>query len=180
MNNKGFTLIELIIVIGIVGVLTGGLAFYSRSAERQIILFRDQAKIVEALLRAKSLSISTYSDADAPCGYGVSFDQLLLNKTFIIFKDLAVNLDCFDADNVYSGNYSCDKISDLECIEKFTLDKTIEFSNLGLRDIVYIPPNPNVMIDNGAQQKASIEIQTIDTIAKKIITIFDNGQITTQ
>ena len=69
MDNRGFTLIELVIVIGIVGVLTGGMVFYSRSAERQIILFRDQAKIVEALLRAKSLTISTYIDIDASFCY---------------------------------------------------------------------------------------------------------------
>ncbi|MEK7636052.1 MAG: prepilin-type N-terminal cleavage/methylation domain-containing protein [Patescibacteria group bacterium] len=190
MDNRGFTLIELVIVIGIVGVLTGGMVFYSRSAERQIILFRDQAKIVEALLRAKSLTISTYSDIDASCGYGVSFNEP--RKAIIIFKDLAINPDCSDADNQYrfngvDGDYTCD-IGDPalnECVEKLTLDdQTIEFSSLTLRDIVYIPPNPDIMIDNDiAKQSASIEIKTVETTGaavKKIITITNNGQITTQ
>ena len=191
VNNKGFTLIELIIVIGIIGVLTGSLAFYGRSAERQIILFRDQAKIIEALLRAKSLAISTYSEADAPCGYGVSFDPILSNKTFVIFKDLADDPACIDlvnplsdADNIYSGNYMCD-ISDPglnECVEKLTLDeKTIIFSNLTLRDIIYFPPNLDVIIDNNiARNTAEIKIQTFDGVSERKITITNNGQITTE
>lgn len=188
MNNKGFTLIELVIVIGIVGVLTGGLAFYGRSAERQIILFKDQAKIVAALLKAKFLTISTYSsEADAPCGYGVHINRA--RKEIIIFKDL-VNIgdSCVNASNSYTGNYNCDNTdisSDyglLECVEKLTLDKLIDFSNLtDLENIVYIPPNPYVIINkDDAINRAQIEIQTFDGVAKRIITIINNGQITTQ
>lgn len=188
MSNKGFTLIELIIVVGVVGVLTASLAFYSRSAERQIILFRDQAKIVNALLRAKSLSISTYSETDAPCGYGVHINQA--QKTIIIFKDLVAPADsCLLADNAYTGNYNCDDAdfsSDyglLECVEKTTLDKTIDFTALTtLGNIVYIPPDPYIIL-NGNDTIISdqiIEIQTFDGAFKKLITVTKNGQITTQ
>ena len=187
MNNKGFTLIELLVVIGVIGVLTGSLAFYSRSAERQIILFRDQAKIMGALLKAKSLSISTYSEADAPCGYGVHINRAM--KVIIIFKDL-VNIgdNCINADNAYTGNYDCDSTdvsSDFnlaECEEKSTLDELIDFSDsTTLENIVYMPPNPDVIINNdGAMNSALIKIQIFNGTGDKTITVINNGQITTQ
>ena len=187
MNNKGFTLIELLVVIGVIGVLTGSLAFYSRSAERQIILFRDQAKIMGALLKAKSLSISTYSEADAPCGYGVHINRAM--KVIIIFKDL-VNIgdNCINADNAYTGNYNCDGTdvsSDFnlaECEEKSTLDELIDFSDsTTLENIVYMPPNPDIIInDNDAMNSALIKIQIFNGTGDKTITVINNGQITTK
>ncbi|HDH31342.1 MAG TPA: prepilin-type N-terminal cleavage/methylation domain-containing protein, partial [Candidatus Wolfebacteria bacterium] len=55
-RNSGFTLIELLIVIGIITLLSTMAIFYSHTGERQIILFQEQVKILNAISRAKSLS----------------------------------------------------------------------------------------------------------------------------
>lgn len=76
---KGFTLVELLVVFMTVTFLAGGMFFYSRSGERQIILFQNQEKVISALQRAKTLAVSAYgnaADMDNIYGYGVHFHKL--------------------------------------------------------------------------------------------------------
>ncbi|MDP1538756.1 MAG: hypothetical protein Q8M00_01875, partial [bacterium] len=69
MKQRAFTTIEILVIIGILSLLSATLILYSRTAEHQIVLFKEQAKVISILSRAKSLSIVTYGKADVPCGY---------------------------------------------------------------------------------------------------------------
>ena len=72
--NKGFTTIEMLVVIGVMALMSSVLMVYGRTGERQINLFKEQARIISALSRAKYLSVSTFGKTDVPCGYGVHFE----------------------------------------------------------------------------------------------------------
>ncbi len=164
--KRGFTTIELLVVISILSLLSAILIAYSRTGERQIILFREGAKVKEIISRAKFLSLAIYGESEVPCGYGVHFET---SGSFIIFKDLAVN--CASSDRRYSGS--------VEAYESFKLDPAILFDSLTLSDVVFIPPNPTVVI-TPVKDEAVVILKTIDGEGSIKITITSAGQISTE
>lgn len=172
MNNKGFSITELLVVLAIISILSGGLVLYNRAVERQIILFKEQIKVFSAIQKAKSLALGTFSAERAPCGYGVHFSE---SNFMIIFREISLSggENCLDTDFVYTS-------SD-EIFEEIKLDKVIKFSSLELNDIVFIPPDPTVIIDNDVfKNEALIKIKTSDNKGEKIIKVTNAGQITAQ
>src|SRR3989338_1565423 len=97
-KNSGVTVIELLVTISVLAMLSAIVITYSRSGERQIALLRDQARVINAILRSKVLATQTYVTEEEFCGYGIHFSA---SGDFIIFKDLA--LDCSLSDQRYSG-----------------------------------------------------------------------------
>ena len=63
-SKFGFTVVELLIIISVSALLMSMVIFYSRGGEKQIILIREQAKIVNTILRSKSLAIQTFAQAE--------------------------------------------------------------------------------------------------------------------
>lgn len=167
--RKGFTLIEIMVTLGVTLVLTSILIVYSRVGERQIILWKDQAKIVGVLLKAKSLALQFRKETgqSMPCGYGVHFAQ---DNSFVLFKDMAEI--CSESDNAYSG--------DSENVENYFLDGSLEFSDLGVSDVLFIPPEPTVAFNPAIGDEAIITLKIKDTSSSAIIKITNAGQITTQ
>ena len=134
--KSGFTLIETLITIGIFMMLTSILLIYNRSSNRQIILLREKAKIIDAILRAKSNSINTLIIDEPVCGYGVHWEK----DFYLIFQDRATN--CSLSDRIYTAGDS------QELVERFNLPTGISFSKLDVRDILFMPPNPTVFFDD--------------------------------
>lgn len=186
---KGFSMVEILAVLGIMSLLTGVLIVYSRTGERQILLFREQAKIINVVLRAKSLALNTYIEEGSPCAYGVHFDPAL--KEIRIFRDLDANGltdDCDSTDpglipdNIYTPSASSPNPEDLDppIVEK--LDQILSFAEpLGITDIVFIPPNPDIIItpDPAPNNEGSIELISPDGSSKKI-KINNFGQVTVE
>ncbi|MBT9171371.1 MAG: hypothetical protein DDT18_01745 [Actinobacteria bacterium] len=162
---SAFTTIEMLVVIGVMALLSSILIVYGRAGERQIILFKEQARIISALSRAKYLSVTTFGRTEIPCGYGVHFEA---PRTFIIFKDLAVSGGCSASDKKYSG------VS--EIFESFNLDSAVVFGRLTLSDIVFIPPSPSVIITPN-QDQATIVIKVVNIESSAAIKINSAGQI---
>lgn len=181
-SRSGFTLIELLVVMSLTMILTGGLLTYNKASENQLVLYRDDQKILGALQQAKALAFGIIGDpSHKVCGYGVHLDQ---NGTVTVFKDLSPtgNADCTDANNIYGlggdSSYVCDY--NQECVSQFQLDKTLQFSGPLLNDIVYIPPDPTVIINNDVNKpNANITINLKSAInIKKTISVNNSGQIT--
>lgn len=169
-SKKAFTLIELLVVVAVMILLSSVLIGYSHLGERQIILFKEQAKLINILSRAKSLSVVGFGESteNFPCGYGIYFEA---PRTFIIFKDLSSGDDCSMADKKYSGTD--------ELFESFILNSTLEFGELTFSDIIFIPPEPLVVI-TPIQDQAVITIKIVNTNDSKTIKINNAGQISTQ
>jgi len=92
----GFTLVEAIVVIGIMVILTAILLGYSRNSEKQIIFFKEESLLIGSILRAKGFAIETFQPEINPgvslpsriiCGWGVNFDRI--NNKYTVFADLA-------------------------------------------------------------------------------------------
>jgi prepilin-type N-terminal cleavage/methylation domain-containing protein len=169
--SAGFTLIEFLVVLGIMALLSSIAILYSRTGEQQILLFKEQAKVVSVILRAKSLAIQTFAETSAGvCGYGVHFFP---DGRFILFKDLAE--DCASSDRAYSGSFE-------DFGEVNQLDPALRFSELGLNEILFIPPDPQVIITPApaANGTAIIRIGIRDGVTESIIKVNEAGQVTTQ
>ena len=70
--TTGFTLVETLVVIGILMLLTTSLIAYTRSSGKQIVLYTEQAKLIGALNKAKSLALQR-NMAESVCAYGIRF-----------------------------------------------------------------------------------------------------------
>ena len=171
--KKGFTLIEMLVTLSVMIVLTSILILYSRGSEQQLILFKEQAKIITVIYRARSLAVQTYAEEGGQaCGYGVHFDQVDQGEsTFNIFK-----LGCGNPEGIYTER---------EVFEVNNLDDKLEFSELGLDDILFIPPDPKVvLIENefeltGAEDRLII-ISTIKGDSDITLLVTRGGQVTMQ
>ncbi|OGY67866.1 MAG: hypothetical protein A3H63_00435 [Candidatus Harrisonbacteria bacterium RIFCSPLOWO2_02_FULL_45_10c] len=167
MVRKAFTLIELLVVLGVTVGLSAVLITYSRTGERQIILFREQAKVINAILRAKNLAIQAYAGGGNVCGYGVNFQP----NAAVIFKDLAP--DCASSDNKYSGDAS-------ELFESYQLNPLVQFSQMPISDAVFIPPDLKVIFTPGGVSEPLFIISTLDGGSSVKIRINDAGQVTSE
>lgn len=170
-NKKGFTVLEMLVVISIMALLSSLLILYSRTGESQVILFREQSRLITALNRAKSLSIQLYNTPETPCAFGVHFSQ----TGFLIFRDLAT--DCQNASHTYNDPS--------ELFENYQLSSKIRFKQLDpqltLTDIVFIPPNPKTLIDNDQNKAdATVILETFNGNASVKVKVNNAGQITTQ
>ncbi|MDE2019517.1 MAG: type II secretion system protein [Patescibacteria group bacterium] len=86
--RQGFTLLEIIVVLGIMVILTGIALSYNHASQTEVALSVEEAKISQFILLAKSLSIATYgSSGSGPglvCGYGMYFNAAA--QTYGIFQ----------------------------------------------------------------------------------------------
>jgi len=186
-SQKGFTLVEILVTVSVMAMLSSALVLHNRSNQSQLVLYREQAKIINTILRAKSLALNTYDTAGAPCAYGVHFGKDSKgNWEYRIFQDLDANsektgcsTDGLKADNKYSGGESPNSEDlDLPIVEK--LSSGIKFSEpLGFTDIVFIPPDPTAVITPiPADDSAVLVITSSNRDSKKVkINLF--GQVTT-
>lgn len=135
---KGFTLIETLVVLGILTLMTSMLVLYNRTGERQIVLLREKARLISTIFRAKSLALNTLIEDEPACGYGVHADQ----KGYFIYRDKAIA--CRTSDHVYTE--SADEMVAGSLVH---LDAGLSFSEGTLADIVFVPPHPKVFLNGG-------------------------------
>jgi len=174
--------VEVLVVISVTALLTGVSIFYNRTSQKQITLFKEQAKIINTVLRAKSLALTTYTKEGAPCAYGIHFNKDA--REMRIFRDLdasGTTDDCATADNQYEATPP-PNAEDLDPPAVEILSGEISFIEpFNLTDIVFIPPQPEVVIipDPSPATDVAIEIGTADGVSK-LIKINSFGQVTAQ
>ena len=185
MNKSGFTLIEALIVIMVTMMMTSILITSSRTSNKQILLFKEQAVFINTISRAKSLAIGTFQPAlttggstQPICGWGVHV--LGSGSGYILFKDLGTlgpPPSC-----VGTGTYSAD-----EAFETFTLDPAVHLSGAvpqdasGGLDVVFRPPQPIVFINGAtgtfAPPEATIMMGVVGSTNPSTVTITQGGQV---
>lgn len=159
---RGFTLIEILVVVAVSVIVMGSFIAYNSASRAQVALSVEQAKIAQLILRAKSLAISSYTqDLGSPnvrCGYGFSVNyperSYSLNRYEV--------LDNRGCDDIYFGRAGFENISEVHQLEKYSLDSNLNFGasvvckkkpcpplpKIGdeLEDVLFIAPEPKTFL----------------------------------
>ncbi len=96
-RRRAFSLVETVVVVGITVFLAAILLSYSRTSEKQIVFFKEQAVLAAALSRAKSYAVDTFQPSvvvspgyqptestEKICGWGIHFEQ----DGYVLFRDM--------------------------------------------------------------------------------------------
>lgn len=162
-NAKGFTLIEMLVVLAIIVIITGVVIFNIGADRQNSALLRSAQKFSLDLRRAQSFALSSkvFKTSGVPCGWGAHFNGVGSNS-YVIFADLAVNQNCSDRDFMRAANGN-------EDFETINLESGIMVNGLssGLSDIVFTPPDPTVNFTPG-QISASIVLINKDGATRTI------------
>lgn len=171
--QRGFSVIEMLVVMSILVVLTSLLILYNRTGELQIILLREQAHLISTVIRAKSLALNTLIEDTPACGYGVHIEVSTgtTPSRYFIYRDKAIN--CRTSDHIYAAS-SDEIIKD----SISTVPLQIAFGDIGVHDIVFVPPDPQAFLDGSqALTEADIVMKSNDGKTKATVTINNAGQI---
>lgn len=133
-GQGGFTLVEAVVVVGITAMMTVISLVYSRSSEKRIALYTDQAKVVGVIERAKSLALQKYRVGGTNvCGMGVVFNNAAQPNTISIFQDIDNDPD----EAICRGNNTQESGEIIELVE---LDRRIAIREAPANPIVFIAP----------------------------------------
>lgn len=173
MDRKGFTLVEALVVMGIILMLSSFAIFYNRSNEKQLKLAKDQATLVNMLTQAKLLAAERFNEPPGPnlsnCAFGLHFEPA--TTTYVLFRDLGQD-GCSNANGGYDA-----VSSPPEALETVSLSHRVLFSNIpssGL-DIIFVPPE--LVVSSTEPFPVNITIQTEEGDFFMTISISAAGQI---
>src|SRR3989344_9403726 len=168
-DRRGFTFIEVLTVTVMIVVMSAIFLVYGRTGESQLVLYKEQSRLLSMIYRVKSLSVETYTDPTIPCGYGMRLEP---PNRYRLFRDLSAN--CATANHVYDAGDSL-----LRGEELYTLDPRITFSVVpAVTDIVFTPPDPRAFITTGSGTTTATTI-TLSAGAGNTLTVLvtEVGQI---
>jgi len=133
--KKGFTLIEVLIVLAIIFILTSTTFPFYRTAQRQYIIENAAQKLAQDIRRVEEMAMAAKERPGAPVnfqrGYGIRLQTNSSN--YILFADLNNN-----------RNYDPG-----EEIEISSLGENVRITNLSPDSpltIVFLPPDPQAII----------------------------------
>ena len=172
--RSGFSVIEMLVVMSILVVLSSFLILYNRTGELQIILLREQAQLISTVIRAKSLALNTLIEDVPACGYGVHIEvstAAAVPSRYFVYRDKAIN--CRTSDRIYAAA-SDEMVDGTEVV----LPKQVVFGDIGVRDIMFVPPEPEAFLDGSqALAEADIVMMSADGKTKATVTVNNAGQI---
>ncbi len=142
-KKPGFTLVEMMVSIGIITLLSVMILAYNHQAETITALTRSANKLVFELQRIQNQAMLVYQtggeEGEKICGWGMYFTNLPSTST-IVFSD-----SCTE-DNKTKGDYRyLDK--DKEKKEEIPLVKQTEIFDSNIKSVVFVPPEPRIYFD---------------------------------
>lgn len=139
--SKGFTLIEIVVVVSIIVIITGIVIFNIGSVRQNSALLKSAQNLSLNMRQVQNYSLSSkdFKAQGVPCGWGIHFNGLG-STSYIIFADLASSQDCSNRDFLRASDGS-------EDFEVVNFDAGIVISNLSnnLSDIIFYPPEPSIV-----------------------------------
>jgi prepilin-type N-terminal cleavage/methylation domain-containing protein len=177
---SGFTLIEIIAVLGVLAVTSAILLVNNSISQQQLSLSKDASGVANAVSRAKSLTLQNLDENT--CGYGVHFVSVAANQdSYIIFKDKKISGSCnyvYDEGEAVVGQEST---SNLDTGLRFVSSN----SNFLIQDVIFYSSDATVKMTNfsgsGISPAGIVIIQT-ELIPRSYTTlkVTTSGQISSK
>ncbi|MDD5760659.1 MAG: prepilin-type N-terminal cleavage/methylation domain-containing protein [Candidatus Pacebacteria bacterium] len=144
--RKGFTLIEMLVTLGIITLLSTMILAYSRQSESVSDLIRESNRIAFEIQKTKNSAMLTLKKNSAEerkiCGWGVYIEKdKLPQESFIVFTDF-----CGSGTEDLVGNGKYDEAGG-EKVEAINLLKGIEIFETNIFSVVFVPPEPKIKFD---------------------------------
>lgn len=172
-KSLGFTLIEVLVVMGITMLLTTMAIVYNRGSESRFAVASDQSAIAVSINRAKSLTLGRSGTPDIPsgmevCAFGIHFDGN--NNRFTIYQDLEPENNCSKPNNQYTFDGT-----QLETIRSVDLDPRVEFNFSGTRDVAFKPPFLEAV--SSSSFPVRVDLISTDGITEQSLIIESSGRV---
>jgi len=169
-SASGFTLVEMLVVLGITAMLSSVFIGYGGTIKDQVSLFREEAKMVQVLYKAKTYSVQALknSDGKSSCGYGVHFSNIE-NSYFIYLKNERESDGTCKKDNLNYRN------GDTQQGNKNMIDSKVHLNNVS--DIVFIPPKPEVYFYPNNSFGGKVKLCNLNESFCREVTVNKVGQI---
>lgn len=173
--RRGFTLIEVLVVLSITVLLSAFLLAYTSAGREQVAMHIERSKIIQVISRAKALAIATYNKKGVPCGYGVSVEYDSFPQRYDLYgyktDDCSSIVDVIKTSDGYS------------VIESFELREGLGVSaseSDSVANVFFVPPDPAVKIwlvgGEEAENGGTIHIKTKSATSEVMVN--GVGQIT--
>ena len=163
-------------VLGVTLLISSSLILFSGTSRRQTALTVEAAKISQFILRAKALAVSTYDQANPPCGYGVRIDYDAGRYSMFSYAPPSckgiVNIDTDFADQVPGAS-------------SFVVDRGLVFEENAdsIAEVFFLAPTPKTFISFAVggdleTNPGKIYLKTSAESANIIISVKYAGQVT--
>lgn len=149
-NERGFTLVEIVVTIGITSLLLMSISISGSSVKREFTLSKSQEELRGLITYARFLSVATLAAPEKAqnqlvCGYGV---RIVSNPapgepSAYIFRDKGTNNVCVEG----IGGDPEESLASEGSLYSMTLDSLVVFDSN--QKILFIPPDPTVAFDSG-------------------------------
>ena len=167
-QKRGFTIIELIVVIGIIALLTALILPNYRRGQESFALQRSATKLAQDLRRAQEMAMSAKkfqacTDSEYKYGYGIYLKEIEPDH-YLLFADC-------------NGNGDYDSGRD-EIVEDINFEKDVKINKLSKTSlrITFTPPDPTVSIKPNPPAWIELSINT----SSKIIRVNTAGLISVE
>lgn len=189
-NNKGFTLLEITVVIAIITLLSAIFLANYRGGEKQFALQRSSHKLAQDIRTVEEMALSSREFKESGGGlafprggYGLYFTAN--SSSYILFVDCDNEKD-YDtwgsAGNCNSARVGAGNSINNEKIGEFSLESGIKISDILCPSltIIFLPPNPDVTIKCGESVANAADIILSSGSQTVQVSINSIGQIDIQ
>jgi prepilin-type N-terminal cleavage/methylation domain-containing protein len=186
INNKGFSLIELMATIAILGLIAGITIAGYRSGNKSSILKNAANKLQSDIRLAQNYTLGSYMFFDGTDniiperGWGVHFSMLnTSNSSYIIFADNDSGAVDFQFDGS-SEQYREISLAQGVIISDIFLNGISVSGSGGMADIVFDPPDPKAFFNGNPNVDAEIILSDSATSQQYKISVNAFGLIETE
>ncbi len=177
---QGFTLVELLVVIAVIGILTALVVPSLRSGEQQLALENSAHKLAQNVRVAMSLSLQAQPFTGGSCtnfeGYGIHFDRDS-PYCYLIYANCGGN-ENYQGPTCGGVGGGADLARTIVELEPGVRIRSITPQQSNELSIFFLPPNPEVFLNRVQNEDAIIILELEnDPSQTKTVTVNRKGII---